>query len=141
MNPKDYIFVVDDEASIADLLVELLTDEGYSVLSALTGEEALTIIAAHEPALLLLDLLMPKMSGAEVIEELATAGYTDLPIIVMTAAPKDAAQLLATKGISSVIIKPFDIDEVLACVAQFVPPPHADTKRPVLLIKPEKPAS
>jgi CheY-like chemotaxis protein len=139
LNPKDYIFVVDNDAPIADLVVEVLTDEGYVVLSALSGEEALTTIEAHEPALLLLDMRMPTMSGAEVIERLTTAGHTNLPIIVMTAAPKDAAPLLAHKDIDSVVIKPFAIDELLACVAQYVQSPHTETKRPVLLVK--KPSS
>jgi CheY-like chemotaxis protein len=133
VNPKDYIFVVDDDAPIADLVVEVLTDAGYPVLSALSGEEALTTIKAHKPALLLLDMRMPIMGGAEVIERLITAGYTHLPIIAMTAAPKDAAQLLAQEDIASVIIKPFNIDEMLACVAQYVQPSH--TERPVLLVK------
>ena len=141
MNPESYIFVVDNEAPIADLVVELLTDEGYSVLSALSGEEALVIIKAYEPALLILDMLMPAMSGAEVIENLITAGYTHLPIVAMTAAPQDAAQLLAQGGIASVIEKPFDINELLTCVAQYVQPPDTKTKQPVVVVKTISPAS
>jgi two-component system sensor histidine kinase ChiS len=141
LNPKDYIFVVDNDAPIADLVVEILTDEGYVVLSALSGKEAVTTIEAHEPALLILDMRMPAMSGPEVIRRLITAGHTDLPIIAMTAAPKDAAPLLAHHDIDSVVIKPFDIDELLARVAQYVQPPHTETKRPVLLVKEPSSAS
>lgn len=135
MNINGYIFVVDNDAPTADFVVELLTGEGYTVLSALSGEEVVATIEAHEPALLILDMRMPVMSGAEVIERLITAGYTHLPIVVMTAAPQDAAQLLAQGDISNVIVKPFDIDELLTCVAQYVHAPHIETKQPVLLVK------
>ena len=118
------ILVVDNEPTIVDLLVEIMTDEGYIVYSALNGAQALANIALHAPALLMLDLQMPDMSGAEVIGRLREAGMATMPIVLITASPHEATPLLRPKSIEC-LAKPFDLDELLACVARHVWPARA----------------
>jgi DNA-binding response OmpR family regulator len=115
------ILVIDDDAAFSDLVVEILTDEGYVAYSALSGADALASITCHTPALLLLDLRMPGMSGVELIAQLRRANLATMPIVVITASPCDAAPLLVPGAIEC-LAKPFDLDDLLADVAYFVQP-------------------
>jgi CheY-like chemotaxis protein len=115
------ILVVDNDAAIIDLIVEILTDEGYVAYSALSGADALATITHHAPALLLLDLQMPGMSGVELIAQLRRADLATMPMVLLTASPHDAAPLLVPGAIEC-LAKPFDLDDLLACVARFVQP-------------------
>jgi CheY-like chemotaxis protein len=115
------ILIVDEEPMIVDLIVEILTDEGYVAYSAPVGADALAAIARHRPALLLLDLGRPGMSGPEPIAQLHGAGLARLPIVLMTTAPGAAASLLIPGSIEC-LAKPFDLDDLLACVARYVQP-------------------
>ena len=115
------ILVIDDDAAFADLVVEILTDEGYVAYSALSGVEALASITCHTPALLLLDLHMPGMSGVELIAQLRRANLATMPVVLITASPCDAAPQLVPGAIVC-LPKPFDLDDLLADVAYFVQP-------------------
>jgi DNA-binding response OmpR family regulator len=117
------VLVIDDEAPIRDLIVEVLTDEGYAVRSAPNAEAGLSAIEDAPPALLLLDLQLPGMQGEELLRELRAAGYT-FPIALITASPQTAESLLALGSVVCVA-KPFEIDELLACVAQYAQPVRA----------------
>ena len=68
--PAGRVLVVDDVAANVDLLNVLLTREGYTVFTASDGEEALDIVASRHPDLVLMDVMMPKLSGYEVCERL-----------------------------------------------------------------------
>ena len=68
------ILVIDDDAALADLVVEVLTDEGYIADAVSDGLAALAMIARQPPALIVLDMRMPDMSGAELIAYLCGAG-------------------------------------------------------------------
>jgi CheY-like chemotaxis protein len=124
------ILVIDNDAAIADLVVEILTDEGYIAYAALSGADALASITRHAPALLLLDLRMPSMSGAELLAYLRGASLATMPMVLMTAAPQDAAPLLVPGAIEC-LAKPFDLDDLLACVARFMQPAPAVADTPV----------
>jgi CheY-like chemotaxis protein len=119
MEHNPYICAIDDDTTIGDLIAEVLTDEGYIVLADSTGAGALPTIAAHPPALCLVDLRMPGMSGLEVIEHLRMRGLEQVPVVGMTASTQDA-ELVRAAGLVC-LDKPFDIDELLACVARYVP--------------------
>jgi CheY-like chemotaxis protein len=110
------ILVVDDEANIVDFVVELLQDEGYPVRSALNGEIALAAIAQQPPALILLDMFMPQMTGAMLWEHLQGLGLSHIPVILMTASPRAMATM---PGATDYLAKPFDIDQLLECVARY----------------------
>ena len=114
------ILIVDSEPTIVDLLVELLTDAGYAALSASDSASTFWIIINYAPALLLLDMRMPGMDGAELITQLRGAGVVSTPIVLMSTNPNDVG--LHVLGAVRRLAKPFDIDEVLNCVAEYVQP-------------------
>jgi DNA-binding response OmpR family regulator len=118
------ILVVDPENTIADFLVELLTDEGYAVLSASDGPSALGLSISQAPALLLMEYWLPGMTASDLITQLREAGVTSLPIVVMTTDSPRAAPLRLS-SVSDYLRKPFDLDELLARVARYVQPARA----------------
>lgn len=109
------ILVVDDDAAIAELITDVLEEEGYTVQVASNGAVALKMIAAAPPALLLLDLTMPVVSGDVVITELATSPFATIPIVAMTAARVQPESL----RVAVFLPKPFAIDDLVACVTRF----------------------
>jgi CheY-like chemotaxis protein len=111
------ILVVDDETDIVNLVVELLQDEGYQVRSAFNGEMALAAIAQQIPAMILMDMYMPQMTGVMLLEHLRTSGNSDIPVVLMTASPR-AAEPLLNMDLVDYLAKPFDIDQLLECVAR-----------------------
>jgi two-component system OmpR family response regulator len=111
------ILVVDDDPTIVEMLTELLLFEGYQVRSGRNGREALAAIATKRPALLLLDLQMPEMNGAEVIQALAGTPFADLPIAIITATPAEASPLVHQSNVAC-MAKPLDLDALLAGVAE-----------------------
>jgi two-component system, NtrC family, nitrogen regulation response regulator NtrX len=120
------ILVVDNEPTISDLILEVLTDEGYVAYAAPDGSGTLAAIARHRPALILLDLWIPDMSGAALIAQIRLAGLASMPIVLMSTAPEAATPLLVSPSIEC-LAKPFDLDDLLARVARYVQPaPAAD---------------
>ena len=112
------ILVVDDAKANRDMLARRLTREGYRVLTAESGPEALAITAQQEICLILLDLMMPVMSGLEVLEELRkTRGDRELPVL-MVSANTDAPQMVSSidLGANDYVTKPIDFDLLLAKV-------------------------
>ncbi|MBI2069399.1 MAG: response regulator [Elusimicrobia bacterium] len=78
------ILVVDDEESICELLRVALAREGFEILTAKNGKEALSIVLSSSPDLILLDLMLPNMSGFEVLRELQRPDMNRVPVIVFT---------------------------------------------------------
>jgi CheY-like chemotaxis protein len=114
------ILVVDNEPTIVDLLLEVLTDAGY-VAYAVEGAHTLAAIAAHLPALVLLDMHLPGVSSAWLVAQIRTGSSARLPIVLMTTTSHDAAPLLSAGAIEC-LDKPFDIDDLLVCVGRYVQP-------------------
>ena len=80
------ILIIEDEPTIAEMLQEVLQDEGYVVLLALNGETGLQTLATQQPDLILCDLMMPIMSGWQVLEALQEPPYSgSIPVIMMSA--------------------------------------------------------
>ena len=107
--------VVDDETEIVRALRRSLTAHGYKVFTASSGEEAFEVLSRHRPDLLLLDLLLPGMSGLEVCRRMRAE--SNMPIIVLSVkgAERDKVEALDL-GADDYISKPFGMDEVLARV-------------------------
>jgi len=118
------ILIVDPEKMIAHFLVELLTDEGYAVLSASDGPSALRLSISQAPALLLVEHWLPGMTASELITQVRGAGVTSLPIVVMTT-ERHGGAALGVPSVSDYLRKPFDIDDLLTCVARYVQPARA----------------
>ena len=107
------IAVIDDDVYIGDLLQELLSREGYRVLRAYSGTEALLLLKAEKADLILLDLMLPGLSGEELLPEL-----TGTPVIVLSAKSDVQGKVqLLLGGAADYITKPFDTGELLARVA------------------------
>ena len=104
------ILIVDDDVHIGAMLEEVLTREGYGVSRAYSGTEALLSAAAHPPDLVLLDLMLPGLSGEEVLPKLA-----GIPVIVVSAKAgvTDKVNTLLG-GAADYVTKPFEMDELLA---------------------------
>jgi CheY-like chemotaxis protein len=110
------IVVVEDEDAIAHLIEASLGDAGYLCLRARDGEEALKVTLREDPDLLILDVLMPKMDGFEVVKRLkADAVFSKVPVLMLTAlgSVDDRVRGLGA-GADDYLSKPFDIRELLA---------------------------
>jgi len=122
------ILVVDHEPTIADLLIEILTDAGYIAYSMPPGAPALAAIARYSPALLLLDVQWLDRDGAALIAQVRAVGSATMPIVVLTTAPRAIAPLIVPESIE-LLAKPFDLDDLLVCVARHVRPAQAADQR------------
>lgn len=109
------ILVVEDDKDINDLVVEILKKGGYESFGALNAREANLFLQIHDFDLILLDLMMPGMSGEDFLKELRK--IKKLPVIVLSAkiAKKSKINVLNI-GADAFIEKPFDKDELLAIV-------------------------
>ena len=118
MNPKA-ILVVDDEPAILDMIAELLGFEGYQVVTTGQGSIALAWAKADPPALILLDLMMPGMSGWQLIAALKASRETRAIPIVVLSARRDLPAIAQDLGIATFLTKPFDIDELIGIVRHY----------------------
>ena len=102
--------IVDDDVYIGDMLAEVLGKNGYRVIRAYSGTEALMLFSAETPDIILLDLMLPGLSGEEVMSKIK-----DVPVIVISAkTDADSKVKLLLDGASDYITKPFDTKELLA---------------------------
>ena len=116
------VLVVEDEVGIANLLSDVLSDEGHRVLVAVNGHEALKRAEEERPDLVITDFMMPVMDGAQLIR--AMADHPDLkgiPIFLMSSAP-EAAIRDKCSSYALFIRKPFEIYDVIDQVARAVDP-------------------
>jgi two-component system OmpR family response regulator len=108
------ILVVDDEPNIVDVISMALRFEGFAVESAGTGADAIAAVAAHRPALIVLDVMLPDFDGFEVARRLASA-RADIPIIFLTARDGTADVVHGlTLGGDDYVTKPFSLEELVA---------------------------
>ena len=107
------ILVVDDERPIADILKFTLEKEGYSVICAYDGEQALFLAQEHEPDLILLDIMLPKMDGMEVCRMVRM--HHNMPIIMLTAKDSEVDKVVGLElGADDYVTKPFGTRELIA---------------------------
>ena len=107
------ILIVDDEERIVNFLRAKLNASGYEVLTASNGLEGLEQAQAQEPDLVVLDLLMPKMDGLEMLKELRS--FSAIPVIILTAKDADADRIRGfLLGADDYLPKPFNPDELVA---------------------------
>jgi DNA-binding response OmpR family regulator len=122
----DKILVVDDEQTIRELLAELLSIEGYEVLSASNGREALQLAALTTPHLVILDANMPEMDGIETTWELRAQHETCwVPIIMVTAFGDTRTEALHA-GVDDFVTKPFKVPDLLARVKALLNVRHVE---------------
>lgn len=114
------VLVVDDDDTIAMTLESFLVEEGYKVMVAHNGKEALERAEASSPAVILLDMKMPVMDGWAFASAYRQQDGPHAPIIVMTAA-HDSRQRASEIAADGFIPKPFDLDELLALMRRYLP--------------------
>ncbi len=109
------VLVVDDEPDIVDFLTTVLADEGYRIEIARDGLEALSKMHEVQPSLVILDLMMPRMSGFEVLDTLRAAGNKRRPSVIVLSAKATHQDILTAleKGADDFIPKPFDLEDLL----------------------------
>ncbi|MGH2537308.1 MAG: response regulator transcription factor [Candidatus Promineifilaceae bacterium] len=111
------ILVVDDEASVAEVVGLYLRREGFSVRSARDGREALAAIQERMPALIVLDLMLPKVDGMEIMRRLREERRESVPVIVLTARGQETDRIYGLEmGADDYVIKPFSPAELVARV-------------------------
>ena len=108
-----HILIIDDDVNINKMLDAVLTKAGYRVSHAYSGTEALLFLSGEKPDLILLDLMLPGLSGEEVLPEIK-----GVPVIVMSAKVDTGDKVnMLLGGAADYITKPFDIEELLARIA------------------------
>ena len=113
INEMQHILIIDDDVNINKMLDAVLTKAGYRVSHAYSGTEALLFLSGEKPDLILLDLMLPGLSGEEVLPEIK-----GVPVIVMSAKVDTGDKVnMLLGGAADYITKPFDIDELLARIA------------------------
>lgn len=106
------ILIIDDDASINEMISEALMNEGYTVSKAYSGTEAMMILSQSKPDLVLLDLMLPGLSGEQLLPHIK-----DIPVIVVSAKSDISDKVgLLLDGAADYLTKPFNIQELLARV-------------------------
>jgi len=120
MTPK--VLVVDDEPDMVELIRLILRRGGWELLTATSGRQALQLADAHSPHLILLDLMMPDISGYEVCAHLRRdARFRHVPILAFTAHCQPEAQVLAFQaGVDDFIVKPVVPQELVDRVQSYL---------------------
>jgi two-component system KDP operon response regulator KdpE len=115
MSNAPHILVIDDEPQILRAMRTILTEKQFRVTTASRGEEGLTLAAANEPDLIVLDLGLPDMDGVEVCMRLRE--WTQIPIIILSVRDSERDKVAALdRGADDYLTKPFGIEELLARV-------------------------
>jgi len=128
------ILIVDDEPHIRELLAFALGKAGYATVEAADGEAALEAIAAHKPALVVLDINMPRLNGLDVCRRIRAEGQ--LPVLLLSSRDDEIDRVLGIElGADDYVVKPFSPREVTARVAAILrrasaaaPPPAEEAK-------------
>ncbi|MBI2863625.1 MAG: response regulator [Chloroflexi bacterium] len=110
------ILVADDDAAILQMLALMLEDAGYNVVLASDGEEALGMVEAYHPDLVLLDYMMPVIDGSTACQRLKGGENTcNLPVVLMSADRQVARKAVEAKA-DDYLLKPFSMEDMLGCV-------------------------
>jgi DNA-binding NtrC family response regulator len=115
------ILVVDDDTALVDFVISALREAGHLASAAYDGESALFAIKIARPALVLLDLHLPDLSGVDVVAQLRRHNLAHVPVVLMTGDAPTAAQLPKAK-FPEHLLKPFDIDTLVSCIRHYVHP-------------------
>ncbi|WP_078594744.1 response regulator transcription factor [Evansella clarkii] len=114
---KQLVLVVEDDEMIRELLATYLEKQGYEVLTAEDGEEAIEKFQLNSPCLVILDLMLPKVSGEEVCRWIREQERNEVSIIMLTAKVSSEEKINGLKiGADDYVIKPFSPDELMARV-------------------------
>ena len=117
------VLVVDDDPNIRRMIVAALRREGYAFLEAPNGKEALEVMRTDHPDVVVLDLMMPVLSGWDVLRERADdEALRTIPVIIISANRDPEVATAVAQGICAFLPKPFDIGALSALVRSCIPP-------------------
>lgn len=116
------LLIVDDSASMRQMVSFTLKDAGYEVISANNGKDALSKIDTGKISMVITDLNMPEMDGIELIKQLRSRpGFKFIPIVMLTTESQDSKKLAGKQaGASGWIVKPFKPEQLVDTVRKFV---------------------
>src|SRR5256885_8587894 len=107
------VLIIDDDQQIRTLVTRLLTSEGYDVSSASSADEGHAMLASEAPDLVLLDVMMPRTDGIDVLADIRTK--SSIPIIMLTGLGDEADRILGLRtGADDYVVKPFSTGELTA---------------------------
>lgn len=112
----EMILVVDDENVIRDVCTQILRDEGYRVMSASSGMEALRLVSEHVFDAVITDIMMPEMSGLELLEVIKRTSLDIKPIVITGLGTFEMATQSDRLGAKEFVVKPFTPDELSTAV-------------------------
>ncbi len=121
---KIKVLVADDDRNVINIIRDTLPSDQYEILEAVNGKEALGVVFAESPDILILDIMMPDMDGYKVCEELKERDITkNIPVIILSAKASMEDKLKAMDmGIDDYIVKPFDPRELRARIKMRLKP-------------------
>ncbi|MFN0198854.1 MAG: response regulator [Planctomycetaceae bacterium] len=116
------ILVVDDDPSIREVIVAALAQRGYDVLSASDGTQGIVYFERDTPDLLVLDVIMPRRSGFQILDRILSSSQTRPKVIVITGTDARRVREIMDRGdIDAFFAKPFDVADLVASVESLVP--------------------
>jgi CheY-like chemotaxis protein len=119
--PGHDILIVDDDPPIRNLLRQVFIRIGFTAREARDGQEAVESIEGNMPRLMMLDLMMPRMNGWQVLEHLRDNGLLErIPVVVLTAVGAHRTEGLAEFGVRAILSKPFEIQDLIRTVNEIL---------------------
>lgn len=117
--PGPQIVVIDDEPTVLEVLQDLFEMEGFSVLSMDHVEDGEIVRQAPPPAMFLIDLMLPGISGVELAQTFRTSGFGSTPMIGMSASKFMVDSAIQTHLFDAVVLKPFDVNNLVSLVKRY----------------------
>jgi len=120
MKKSNTILIVDDELAIVEELTDILSDEGYDVLIAHNGVDAIDIFKHNRVDLVLLDIKLPKLGGVEAFPMMKKI-KPNVPVIIITGTfAKELAEQTIRKGAKDVLYKPFSVEDLITTIKRYI---------------------
>jgi two-component system, OmpR family, response regulator VicR len=121
---KQKILLVEDDRALQSALLEILAQEGYETISAYDGEEGVQKAEANKPDLILLDLILPKKDGYEVLAELKKGPNKNIPVLILTNLEEiDNVQKALELGAKTFMVKSdFSLRDIIEKIKESLPP-------------------
>lgn len=119
---KQFVLIVDDEFGLADVVSQILREEGYDASVANNGRQGLDRLAERRADLVLLDTMMPTLDGPGMLAEMrATPAFADIPVVMMTALPESIAELDPALY-QGKLYKPYSVHQLFAVIRELLGP-------------------
>jgi CheY-like chemotaxis protein len=118
---KQYVLIVDDEFGLADVVRQILIDDGYDAAVAINGREGLERLQQRSADIVLLDMMMPKLDGPGMLAEMrAMSAFKDTPVVLMTALPENLRDVDPALY-QGVLFKPYSAVQLFDVLRKFLP--------------------